>query len=169
MTESISSSLSIEHCDYFCWRQQQTKTLHCWPYLIIIHDPHSLQSHETTATKTQVRLACSQSNSTIWDEWLIRRSPLGAVSGPDIKNLSKTKLMTWKVTCMGWNPRPRSSFCQFSVCGVPSCEHPPWHTASACTLSIHFPAPSPAASAPPLSPFLKETSTAKRRRRNAML
>lgn len=134
--------------------EQHTVTLYCKPYLIIIHDPHSLQSHETTATKTQLRLACSQCNTSIWDEWLIRRSPSALSAIPD-KNLSKTEIMTWKVTCMGWNPRPRSSFCQFSVGGVPSCEHPPSHTASAYTLSIHFPTLSPAASAPPLSPFLK--------------
>lgn len=57
---------------------------------------------------------------------------------------------------MGWNPQLRRSFCQSSVCGVPGFENPPLHTASAYTLSIHFPTLSPAASVPLLSPLGKQ-------------
>lgn len=82
-------------------------------------------------------------------------SPHKILSKAKIMHLIKIKKI--KITCTGWNPQPRRSSCQSWVCGVPGSEHPPRHTASAYTLSIHFPAPSPAASAPPRSPFVWAT------------
>lgn len=80
-----------------------------------------------------------------------------------IMNTFKKK--TKNLTCTGWNPQLRRSFCQFSVYLVPDCEHLPRHTASAYTLSAHSPTLSPSTSAPPPSPSGKQ-SKAKLCKRN---
>lgn len=122
--------------------------------LIVIHDAHSLQSHQTTAMKAQLRLACCLRRANIWHEWLTGLTVL--LHYEDVN--TKQNITMKELTCTGWNPQLRSSFCLSSVCEVPACEHPPWRTASAYTLSIHFPTLSHGASVPLLSPLEKITT-----------